>query len=67
LRVPASRRSPAVAKASGLVQSAKRAGYEWVFVDTPPNVSAIVTDAISVATLIIIPPRLTLFDLAAST
>ena len=48
-----------------LVQSAKRAGYEWIFVDTPPNMSAIVTDAISVATLIIIPARLTLFDLAA--
>ena len=48
-----------------LAQSAKRAGYDWVFVDTPPNMSAIVTDAISVATLIIIPARLTLFDLAA--
>ncbi|HEY7301868.1 MAG TPA: ParA family protein [Xanthobacteraceae bacterium] len=48
-----------------LVQSAKRAGYEWVFIDTPPNMSAVVTDAVSVATLIIIPARLTLFDLAA--
>ena len=48
-----------------LVRSAKRAGYEWVFVDTPPNMSAIVTDAIHVATLVIIPARLTLFDLAA--
>jgi len=48
-----------------IVRSAKRAGYEWVFVDTPPNVSAIVTDAIHAATLIVIPARLTLFDLAA--
>src|SRR6195256_5872088 len=48
-----------------IVKSAKRAGYEWVFVDTPPNMSAIVTDAIHAATLVIIPARLTLFDLAA--
>ena len=48
-----------------IVKSAKRAGYEWVFVDTPPNMSAIVTDAIHAATLVVIPARLTLFDLAA--
>jgi chromosome partitioning protein len=48
-----------------LIKSAKRQGYEWVFVDTPPNMSAIVTDAIHCATLVIIPARLTLFDLAA--
>jgi chromosome partitioning protein len=44
-----------------LVTSAKRQGYEWVFIDTPPNMSAVVTDAIPAAT----PARLTLFDLAA--
>jgi chromosome partitioning protein len=49
----------------GIVASAKRQGYEWVFIDTPPNMSAVVTDAISAATLIVIPARLTLFDLAA--
>jgi cellulose biosynthesis protein BcsQ len=48
-----------------IVKSAKRAGYHWVFVDTPPNMSAIVTDAIHAATLVVIPARLTLFDLAA--
>ncbi|MGH6771627.1 MAG: AAA family ATPase [Xanthobacteraceae bacterium] len=48
-----------------LVASAKRQGYEWVFIDTPPNMSAVVTDAIHAATLIVIPARLTLFDLAA--
>jgi chromosome partitioning protein len=48
-----------------LVKQARRSGYEWVFVDTPPNMSAIVTDAIHAATLIVIPARLTLFDLAA--
>jgi cellulose biosynthesis protein BcsQ len=48
-----------------IIASAKRQGYEWVFVDTPPNMSAVVTDAIHAATLIVIPARLTLFDLAA--
>jgi chromosome partitioning protein len=48
-----------------IVTSAKRQGYEWVFIDTPPNMSAVVTDAIHAATLIVIPARLTLFDLAA--
>src|SRR5499426_1289907 len=47
------------------VEQAKRDGFEWVFIDTPPNMSAIVVDAIQAATLIIIPARLTLFDLAA--
>jgi chromosome partitioning protein len=50
---------------SAAVEQASRDGYEWVFIDTPPNMSAIVVDAIQVATLIIIPARLTLFDLAA--
>src|SRR5262245_43083626 len=50
---------------SDLVRAARRAGYHWVFVDTPPNMSAIVTDAVHAATLVIIPARLTVFDLAA--
>ena len=40
-------------------------GVEWAFVDTPPNMSGAVTDAISVATLVVIPVRLAVFDLAA--
>ena len=48
-----------------IVASAKRQGYDWVFIDTPPNTSAVVTDALHAATLIVIPARLTLFDLAA--
>ena len=48
-----------------IVKAARRAGYEWVFIDTPPNISAVVTDAIHAATLVVIPARLTLFDLAA--
>ena len=50
---------------SAAVEQAKRDGFEWVFIDTPPNMSAIVVDAIQAATLIIIPVRLTLFDLVA--
>jgi chromosome partitioning protein len=59
---------PLVAGTDGvreIIESARRQGYEWVFIDTPPNMSAVVTDAINAATLIIIPARLTLFDLAA--
>ena len=48
-----------------VVKRAKREGYDWAFVDTPPNMSSIVTEAIQTATLILIPARLTLFDLAA--
>jgi chromosome partitioning protein len=48
-----------------LVRAARREGYEWVFIDTPPNTSAVVTDAIHAATLVVIPARLTVFDLAA--
>src|SRR5215467_12930841 len=42
---------------SEAVQQAEREGYEWVFIDTPPNMSAIVVDAIQVATLITIRAR----------
>jgi chromosome partitioning protein len=48
-----------------IVKAAKREGYEWVFIDTPPNTSAVVTDAIHAATLVVMPARLTVFDLAA--
>src|SRR5213082_353062 len=35
-----------------VVRAARRAGYRWVFVDTPPNTSAVVTDAVHAATLV---------------
>jgi cellulose biosynthesis protein BcsQ len=47
-----------------IVKAAKR-DHEWAFVDTPPNISAVVTEAIRAATLVIIPARLAVFDLAA--
>jgi chromosome partitioning protein len=48
-----------------IVQGAKREGCEWVFVDTPPNKASVVTDAIRLATLVVIPTRPSVFDLAA--
>src|ERR1700730_17473640 len=42
---------------SDIVKAATQEGYEWAFVDTPPNMSGVVTDAIRCATLVIIPAR----------
>ena len=48
-----------------VVEAARRDGYDWVFIDTPPDMSAVVTEAIQAATLVIVPTRLAVFDLAA--
>ena len=48
-----------------LVAQAKRDGYEWVFIDTPPNMAAVVEDAIRNATMVIIPARPSVFDVNA--
>ncbi len=48
-----------------IVKAAKRDGYEWVFVDTQPTMSALVTEAVKAATLVVIPARPTVFDLMA--
>ena len=42
---------------SEIVATAKRDGYEWVFIDTPPNMSAVVEDAVRNATMVVIPAR----------
>ncbi len=47
------------------IRSAKGEGYGWVFVDTPPNLSNIATEAMRCATLVVIPARATVFDLIA--
>jgi chromosome partitioning protein len=47
------------------VKAAKDDGIEWVFIDTAPNLSASVTDAIGLATLVVIPCRPGVFDLDA--
>jgi chromosome partitioning protein len=50
---------------SRTIKKAERKGTEWVFIDTPANMSAGVADAIQSATLAIIPCRPGVFDLAA--
>lgn len=47
------------------VAKAEQDGYAWTFIDTPPNKSAVVREAIRAATLVVIPARPSLFDLAA--
>jgi chromosome partitioning protein len=47
------------------LKDARREGYEWVLVDTPPNKSSVVAEAIKQATLVIVPTRASLFDIAA--
>jgi chromosome partitioning protein len=47
------------------VKEARREGFDWVFVDTAPNMSAGVTDAIRTATLVVVPCRPGVFDLEA--
>ncbi len=55
----------AVRGVENLVGAAKQAGFEWVFIDTPPQMSGIVNDAIRAATLVVIPARPSVFDLDA--
>jgi chromosome partitioning protein len=56
---------PATEGTADLVKAARNSGYEWVFIDTPSSMSSAVTDAIHAATLVLIPARLTLFDMVA--
>src|SRR2546423_1663432 len=48
-----------------IVKQAKQDGVEWVLIDTPPNMSATVTDAIRCATLVVVPARPGVFDIDA--
>jgi chromosome partitioning protein len=50
---------------AAMIKQAEQQGAEWVFVDTPPNMSSIVTDAIRCATLVVIPARPGVFDVDA--
>jgi chromosome partitioning protein len=50
---------------SDIVKAAKKEGYDWAFIDTPPNISSAAVEAIRAATLVVIPARPTLFDLSA--
>ena len=55
----------AVNSVSGIVANARRDGVEWVLIDTPPNLSAVVDDSIRNATMVIIPARPGVFDVNA--
>src|SRR5262249_6299335 len=55
----------AIRSVGEIVAAAKRDGMEWVFIDTPPNLSAVVDDAIKNATMVIIPARPGVFDVNA--
>lgn len=48
-----------------LLAHAMLEGVEWVFIDTPPTMWVVVGEAIRAATLVVIPARPGLFDLAA--
>ena len=48
-----------------ILKAAKRDGFDWVFIDTAPNMAASVTDAMRAATLVVVPCRAALFDLDA--
>jgi len=48
-----------------VAKAAKRDGFDWVFIDTAPNMAASVTDAMRAATLVVVPCRAALFDLEA--
>ena len=50
---------------TSILNAAERDGAEWVFIDTPPMMSAAVTDLIRAATLVVIPARPGVFDLNA--
>jgi cellulose biosynthesis protein BcsQ len=49
---------------SDILKAAKR-DFDWAFIDTPPTVSNVISDAIKAATLVVIPTRPTVFDLTA--
>lgn len=48
-----------------LVKAARREGYQWCFIDTPPNMATIVGEAIRAATLVLVPARPAVFDMMA--
>src|ERR1700684_775509 len=55
----------AVKSASEIIAAANRDVIEWVCIDTPPNTSAVVEDAIKNATMLIIPARPGVFEVNA--
>jgi chromosome partitioning protein len=48
-----------------VIKAAKRAGFDWALVDTPPTMTASVADAMRMATLVVVPCRPSVFDIEA--
>jgi chromosome partitioning protein len=48
-----------------LVKAANDAGIEWVFIDTPAQISAVTNEAIRAATLVVVPARPSSLNLGA--
>ncbi|EJW11781.1 Cobyrinic acid a,c-diamide synthase [Rhodovulum sp. PH10] len=49
----------------GLLAIAMTEGYDWVFIDTPPTMWVVVSEAIRASTMVLVPARPSLFDLHA--
>src|ERR1700719_5055263 len=47
----------AVDGVADLIKAARHAGYEWVFIDTPPKMSRVSDDAIHAAHMVVITAR----------
>ena len=47
------------------LNEARREGFEWAFIDTPPDTSEVIWEAILMATLVVIPARPCFFDIVA--
>jgi chromosome partitioning protein len=56
---------PVKREIADVLKKARRRGVDWVFVDTPANVSASVVEAIQAARLVIVPCRPGLLDIDA--
>jgi cellulose biosynthesis protein BcsQ len=56
---------PVKREIADVLKKARRRGVDWVFVDTPANVSASVVEAIQAARLLIVPCRPGLLDINA--
>jgi chromosome partitioning protein len=54
-----------VARGIESIVKAARREHDWIFIDTPPNMSNVVNEAIRAATLVVIPARPSVFDLGA--
>jgi chromosome partitioning protein len=55
----------AVSGIADLVRQAEQSGTAWIFIDTPPNMSPVVVEAIRCATIVVIPARPGVFDIDA--